>query len=410
MNKDIEQRFKKYIKLKKKNNEHLDTIKKSREICIKVIDDAITKVKAIENKYIEGYELRIANETKNSIDSKEFIKYEEWGFYGDEPENLENIQTDIVLKNKEEEITIGRIDCDIKVFNGMFIGDLKRYNVHINRISIFDKYKDKGYGTFILRHIPMIISDLYKGEVSRVTTTIEVIEFDKYKIHETKYSERIEVIKKWLESNNYIEDSEYIKFKSHERLVFKLEENKKSNFKEILACLEEEISHLCFDVWRNDNNRHINSQIEECEQLVDNLLDKKYSLGTKDKKILGLENVKEKFIKEYDKKKEIRENEIRLIDNVIQSYNSISRDQLEILGKDNFDDILIKLYCKFFNLRRVSETLEELGYTGENKKGEKRKYTDEQVRNMINDSKTNYKELGKYAKCILIANRISMYV
>jgi hypothetical protein len=410
MNKDIEQRFKKYRKLQESNKDYLNTIKQNRPICIEFLDNAINKVKLLETKYIEGYEVRVANEVKKPIDDKEFVRDSEWGWYNQNPKKLENIQIDITLKNEDEEITIGKIDCDIKVFNGAFIGDLKRYSVHLNCISIFEEYKNKGYGSFILRHIPMIISDLYKGEVYRVTTTIKVIEFDKYKIHEEKYSERIETIKRWLIQNNYTENSEYIKLKDDENLVFEMDQSKRDNINGILSNFEKEISELCFTVSRYDNNKYIQLQIEKCEEIVDKLLDNKYSLGIKDKKILELENIKEKFIKQYDEQKKIREDEIDLIDDILQFYNSISMEQLEVIEKDTIDDIVIKLYFKSLNLRRVSDELEKLGYMGRNKKGEKRKYTDEQVSKMIKESKTSYRELKKYSEYILFANRRSCYV
>lgn len=410
MNKDIEQRFKKYRKLQESNKDYLNTIKENRPICIEFLNNAINKVNALETKYIEGYEVRVANEIKKPIDSKEFVRDSKWLWSYQEPKKLENIQIDIILENETEKITIGKIDCDIRVFNGALIGDLKRYSVHLNCISIFEEYKNRGYGTFILKHIPMIISDLYKGEVYRVTTTMKVIEFDKYKIHETKYSERIEVTKKWLISNNYTENSEYIKLKDDENLVFELDQSKRESINGILSSLEEEISELCFTVSRYDNNRHVKLQIDKCEEIVDKLLDNKYSLGIKDKKILELENIKEKLIKQYDEQKEIREDEIELVDDIIKFYNSISTDQLEVIEKDTIDDIVIKLYFKSLNLRRVSEGLEKLGYMGKNKKGEKRKYTDEQVSNMIKESKTSYIELKEYTEYILFANRRSCYV
>jgi hypothetical protein len=409
MNKDIEQRFKKYRKLQESNKHYLNTIKQNRPIFIEFLDNAIEKVKVLETKYIEGYEVRVANEIKKPIDSKEFVRDSQWGWYNQEPKKLENIQIDIILKNEIEEITIGKIDCDIRVFNGALIGDLKRYSVHLNYISIFEEYKNKGYGTFILRHIPMIISDLYKGEVYIVTTTMKVIEFDKYKIHETKYSERIEATKRWLIRNNYTENSEYIKLKDDKNLVFELDQSKRDSINRIFSSLQDEISHSCFTVWRHDNNMYVKSEIEKYEKILDKLLDNKYSSGIKDKKILGLENLKEKFIEQYKTQKEIREDEIGLIDEIIQLYNSTSMEQLELLENDTLEDIVIKLYCKSFNLRRVSDGLEDKGYIGKNKKGEKRKYTDEEVRYMIKDSETSYEDLKKYANLILIANRISQY-
>jgi hypothetical protein len=123
--------------------------------------------------------------------------------------------------------------------------------------------------------------------------------------------------------------------------------------------------------------------------------------------MLELENIKVEFIKKYQEQKEMRENEIKLIDNIAQLYNSTSMEQLELLENDTLDDIVIKLYCKSFNLRRVSDGLEDKGYIGKNKKGENRKYTDEQVRYMIEDSETSYSDLKKYANYILMANRIS---
>ncbi|NFG60049.1 hypothetical protein FC778_15365 [Clostridium botulinum] len=407
MNKDIEQRFKKYKKLKESDIHYLDTIKKNRPIFIEFIDNAIEEVNALETKYIEGYEVRVANEIKNPIDNKEFVRDSEWGWYNQEPENLENIQIDIVLKNEIEEITIGKIDCDVRIFNGALRGDLKRYDVHLNNISIFEEYKDRGYGTFILRHIPMIISDLYKVEVYRVTTTMKVIEFDKYKIYETKYSERIEGLKRWLIRNNYTENFEYIKLKDDENLVFELDQTKRESINIILSSLEDEIENLCFRVWRYDNHTYVKTGIEECKKIVDKLLDNKYSSGIKDRKILGLKNLREKFIKKYDEQKKIREDEIKLIDEIIKFYNYISMEQLKVLDKDSIDDIVIKLFLESLNLRRVSEGLERLGYMGKNKQGEKRKYTDEQVKNMIIDSETSYTDLKKYSGYVLYANRRS---
>ena len=82
-------------------------------------------------------------------------------------------------------------------------------------------------------------------------------------------------------------------------------------------------------------------------------------------------------------------------------------EQLDLLENDTFDDIVIKLYCKSFNLGYVSRVLAELGYFTKNKEGEKRKYTYEKIKYIIEDSNTKYRELKKYANNILIANRIS---
>ncbi|MVX67117.1 hypothetical protein GKZ28_26055 [Clostridium chromiireducens] len=409
MNKDIEQRFKKFNKRKERNSYYLRNIKENKEICIEFIESLINKVKNIDIKYLEGYELRVANESRTLIGHEELEEHDEFSFTS--PKEIENIKCDIVLKNDHEELKIGNIDCDVKFGKSIILGYLKRYAVHLNDITIFNEYKDKGYGTYILKHMAMIMSYLYKGEVCCISATTEILKYDKYKIHEYTYSERTQTIERWLERNEYIRSGEVVKDGEIDFAVFRMDLDRKDSLIDIMDTLKKELSDLCFTVWDRDNKSYVKTQLEECNEIAEKILDEKYNSWSKEKKIEILENIKVEFIKHYDEEKEIRENQIQLIDNTIKLYNSTSMEQLELLEKDTLDDIIIKLYCKSFNLGYVADKLKDLGYMREatNKKGEKRKYSYEQVRYMIEDSETSYEDLKKYANSILIANRISQY-
>lgn len=407
MNKDIEQRLKKMNNRKAQDIYYLNTIEENRDICIDFIESLINKVKESNIKYLDGYELRVANEKRTLIEIETVEKKELWC---KKPQKTENIKIDIVLKNDYEELKIGKIDCDFK-WSERGSGYLNRYGVHLNDILIFEEFRDKGYGSYILKHIPMIISYICQGNVCIVSTTTQVFKYDKYKIHDFTYSERTNSIERWLEYNRYERSGETIKDGEIEFAVFRMELDINDNLIDTMDGLKKELFHLCFKVWDRENEIYVKSELEKCKEISEKILDEKYNAYSKEKKIKILENIKEEFIKHYDEEKEIREDQIELIDNTIKSYNSTSMEQLELLEKDTLDDIIIKLYCKSFNLGYVSNQLKDLGYMAEgtNKKGEKRKYSYEQIRYMVEDSETSYEDLKKYANLILIANRISQY-
>lgn len=400
MNKDIENRVKKMIDKKERNYYCLKTISKNKDICIQLIDNVIQKIKESKAEYLEGYELKVNNEVRTPVVRKK--QEYEWV-----TPKIENIKIDITLKNKSEQLNIGNIDCDIEKYYSPYRGNLDTYNIHINYISIFDNYKNKGYGTYILRHVPMIISHIIRGKIYTVSTTTNIFKYDKYKIYEYTYEERVKRLTNWLNNNGYTISSDYIENNGTEIPVFKMKLDEDDNVMGAIKNLEKEISELCFAVWHSDNDDYVKQELKRCNDISKNIINEKYNIYDKEEKIIKMQDIKKEFVRKYKEQKEIREDEIKLIDDIIIKYNSISMEQLDLLENDTFDDIVIKLYCKSFNLGYVSRVLAELGYFTKNKEGEKRKYTYEKIKYIIEDSNTKYRELKKYANNILIANRIS---
>ena len=405
MNKDIENRLKKMIDKKENNMLYLKKIEKNKDTCIEFIEDIINQVKESNIQYLDGYKLRVANAVRTELKEKcEVYEDEDEDVFFKLPEQWENLKIDIILKNENEEFKIGDIDCDIKHFkSSRIVGDLESYHVYINCISILEEYKNKGYGTYILKHIPMIVSYIIRGRIITVSATTNIFKYDKYKIHEYTYEHRIDKLGKWLEKNDYYKSEEIIKENEIELPVYKLKNEEGENLIDIIRFLSEELENL----FLSTSYRYIQEKQEKCVELSEKLINEKYDLWNKEEKIQRLKSLKEEFINTYNQKHEEKEKQIELIDYVIKKYNSISPQEMEILESDTFEDIVIKVYCKTFNLRRVSDKLKELGYETEKKDGTKRQYTDPETKYLVRKSNTKYTDLKEYAINILIANKIS---
>lgn len=407
--KDVERRLKKFRSQKSSNKRYLKTISDTKEICLDILDRAINKLEKIEYSKLEGYELRISNdkriEVKRAVSEDEDY-YEDY----DDIRKYENFQCDIILKNDSEEIIIGDLNCDVKISPVYYESDLNRCFVEVNRINISEEYRKMKYGSYILKHIPIIISNIYKCEIYNITTTIEFLPFDRYKIGSITYSERVEALETWLkesyfkETENYKKDSENKKIK-----VFEMDLNKRMKFDYVLEKLLKDMKTLCFTVWSTENKKHIEEYQERCKVILKEVYDDKYITEPKESKIKKMKNMKENFIKIFEEQTEIRLSDIELLEKVVEKYKKIPPEELEINKKDTLDDTTIKLYCMFLNLGRVATELAELGFKTKSKTGKNKteKYTTNKIKEIICDSITCNKELQEYAKDIIIANRIS---
>lgn len=393
---DIKKKLLKHSEIKENIIQRLKEIEENNNTCIKIIDGAIERINNIIPKYIEGYELRIANERKTPIkinNRKEanddfMISFHEEG---------ENIKIDIVLKGIDKEFIIGEIDCDViwyEVYG-------KTYRMKLNYIALHEEYQNKGYGTEILKHIPSIISYLYKCEVTKVETTAEIIKYDKYKLHDITYSKRIKNIEAWLIENNFKPNGDKDGLEVYE---MDLRNNKNVDnymvcFKNLIIDILNSSSESTYDI----NSR--NKSISECENILKVICKNKYSDGIVKQKALMLQQIKEAIEKAYNELKEDKERTIFAINEVNRIQKEITTEELKINKLDGIEETAIKLYCQYFNFGTVGNVLEEMGYTTQRKgTTEKRKYTASELKEIIGNSNIKNEKLKKYVDYVFIAN------
>lgn len=394
MNKDTENKFISYSIEKDKRIEKLKEIEDTKEICFEFVDGAIEKLSNNSPQYIEGYELRIANERRKLIEKSECQEEDEDDFFvcWSPQYEVENIKIDIVLRGIDKELTIGEIDCNVKYEHYR-----ENYCVELNYISLDEEYQNKGYGTWVLKHIHTIISHLYKGNVIKVETTPEVITYDKYKIHEITYNERIKSIENWLIRNRYEPNGRTLKDNKIEFYEISLKDNESIdnymlNFEKSLLDI------LTVSYSRNKN-------ISKCNDMVKDICKTKYSDGIIEQKILRLNQIRQKIESEYNKIKEYNEMVILAVDGIKQLYNNISLEDLEINKNDKINEIATKLYCKYFNYSAVGKFMAEMGYTTTNKgTNKKRNYIARELKEMIRNRNIENKKINKYIEYIFIAN------
>ncbi|MGH4121728.1 MAG: GNAT family N-acetyltransferase [Clostridium sp.] len=395
---EVEKKLLKHSEAKEIRIQELKDIAENKSICIQFIDRAIETINRNTPQYVQGYELKIANERTNPIEiSEDKDKDNEYTFF---TEKGENIKIDIVLKSKDKELIIGEIDCNVTWTEY----SQKRYYVKLNYIALHEEYQNKGYGTEILNHIPTILSHLYKGEIAMVKTTAEVMKYDKYKIHEITYNERIKGIEAWLIKNEYQPNGSFLKDTELEIYEMNLRNNKSIDndlliFKRsLINILKSSLKDDFFISWRNES-------IEECEGTLEIICKNKYSDGVSEQKILKLQKIKETIKREYETLKQEKESIIFAVSEVAKLHDKVTLEELEINEDNSLDEKAIKLYCKYFNYGAVSKTLEQMGYTTK-KKGtnENRKYTSEELKEIMFNSNTENKKLKEYANYIIISN------
>lgn len=392
---EIEKRLKKHSEEKNVRIEKLKEILENREQCFRFIDGAIERIKNSKPKYIEGYELKIANERRKNLKIKSNNKYMEHDFW-DIAKERENIKIDIILTGENKEITIGEIDCNVEWYG---LSREKVYRVKINDICLYEDYQNKGYGTYILRHISSIISHLYEGKVSKVETTPGVIKHDKYKMHDTAYDEIIKNIEKWLKNNGYeLSDRE-----DDNKCTYEMEKWGINNIDDYIM----EFESTLIDILK-PYKYYKDRVISECNEILNIICKTKYSGLSKEGKILRLDKVKESINKAYYKLKEDNEYIISTIDTVKRLYDKVTLDELEINKDDKIDEMVMKLYCRYFTYAKVGTELERMGYTTKSKgTNEQRKYIARELQDIILNSDTKNEVLKEYANCLLIANKVS---
>lgn len=394
MNKDTEKKFISYSIEKDKRIEKLKEIEETKEICFEFVDGAIEKLSNNSPQYIEGYELRIANERRKLIEESKEDEDEDDEYFICSPQHeVENIKIDIVLRGINKELTIGEIDCNVKLYRHY----TENYYVELNYISLDEEYQNKGYGTWVLKHIHTIISHLYKGNVIKVETTPEVITYDKYKIHEITYNERIKSIENWLIINGYEPNGRILKDNKIEFYEISLKDNE--SIDNYMLNFEKSL----LDILTVSYSR--NKSINKCDDMVKDICKNKYSDGIIEQKILRLNQIRQKIEDKYNKTKEYNEMVILAVDGVKQLYNSISLEDLEINKNDKINEIATKLYCKYFNYSAVGHSMAEMGYTTTNKgTNKKRNYIARELKEMIRNSNVENEKLKKYIEYIFIAS------
>lgn len=406
MNTEVEKRLKKYNENIGKNNHYLEKIKENKKICIDLLDGAIELIKSSSEDNFNGYELKVGNERRKPIEKKEKIKSgseDDFFFSTESVVKEENIELDIILSKENEDVKVGYINCDIEELVGIYTVEITRYNIHLNTIEIYDEYKKRGFGTYVLQHIPMIISHICEAEIKCITTTPQIFKYDKYEIHDDTYSERVENIKKWLEKNGYEEKLSYLEDENKRMPIFELDKNRVSDFLKEFNNLNEEINKLGF---RSQDDKYSREKIIECNKIIEKICDSKYTIGSNKRKVKYIEIIKSDYEENYNVTKEETEDDIKILTKAKKIVENINKEDLTIKEDDIKSDIILKLYLKHLKYTGVIDKLSELGFTTTDRHGKKKNYGSADIKEEIINSESKYVKFKEYAVTIIMANKL----
>ncbi|KMT22336.1 hypothetical protein [Clostridium cylindrosporum] len=379
----MKEMLEKYSRRKEFRIQFLKDIIENKIFCLEFIDELIKQVNDISPGYIEGYEMEFSNERRSVINEKQ----EDDVYYISLNEREENIKLDIILRNQEEDILIGTVDCNVKTYGSHG----ENLNIKINSIEIYKEYRNRGYGTRVLNSIPRTLSRIYKGRISRVETTSDIIPSNKYELHKNTYCQEREMIDKFLVENKYEDTNELSEIGEG---IYKL------NLYEFKT-IDYYINSLIDSLFKIMKNKDKNSEIENCKNIIETICDDSYIYGTKEEKILSLENIKEKIEKYYEHLKIRSESIISAFDEIKELYKKIN---IEIKFGDSVNEVAIKLYCKYLTYAGVCKELDKRGYVTYGKTGIKRKYNSPDVKEMIINNDIANEELKNYVDKLIIAN------
>ena len=388
----MKEKLSKYSARKEFRIQYLKEIIENKIFCLEFIDELIKQINDTIPRYIEGYKMRFSNERRSVINEER----EDDEYYICLDIIKENIKLDIILRNeKEEDILIGMIDCDVRVF-----GNYERnLDIKINCIEIFEKYQNRGYATRAINHIPRNLSHIYKGRISRVETTSDIIPVDKYELYKNTYCQQLEMVDRFLVRNKYEDDND---FTEDDVPIYKLDLYK---FKPIDYYINSLIYSLSIIMKtyskRESDNKEKNEEIEKCKNIIEIICDDSYIYGTKEEKILLLENLKEEIEKIYSDLKRKSESIIVAFDEIRELYKKVN---IEFKYSDSVGEIAAKLYCKYLKYVDVCKELEKMGYMKYGKISGKRKYSSKEVKELIINSDMGDEELKNYVKKLIIAN------